>query len=86
MKNGIDMKVYELIEQLQKVDQNLEVLMYYDGDARLVCDGAFTIKNFELTDYSVDESFSVYTDALVLCETNDVYNVKDDSRWVWRKK
>lgn len=72
------MKVHELIASLQECPQDLEVTIYYDGDARLVCDGAFYLSDIEIG--NPDER----VDSLVLCETADVYNYKN-AKWFFKK-
>jgi len=76
------MKVAELIEKLKECDQTLDVFMYYDGDARLMCDGAF----FRPSHENWNSEDALYTRALVLCETSDVYRTEPDDVWQFKAK
>lgn len=79
------MKVSELIEKLKTCPQNLEVMIYYDGDSRLICDGAFLEKDKTL--YNNDEdALDKICDVLVLCESDDVYNEEDYAGWFFKDK
>lgn len=75
------MKVKDLIKALQQCPQELDVTLYYDGDSRLNCDGAFLIENCERYDLNKDEYIT--NDVLVLCETNDVYNYQN-AKWFFK--
>jgi hypothetical protein len=77
------MKVSDLIEALKKCPQDLEVMLYYDGDARLICDAGFILKNKVV--YSNTDEPDEIIDALVLCQKEDVYGFpeKDSEAWVF---
>jgi len=80
------MKVFELIEQLKKCDQDLDVLLYYDGEPRLICDGGFIcvadIRYCENEYIIIDESKKSF----VLCQTDDVYNNYKYSAWIFKNE
>lgn len=77
------MKVRDLILKLQNCDENLEVVMYYDGNARFIIDGAFFRPNFEYWDSNTATERS--TSAVVLCNVNETYRLDEDQdEWIWR--
>jgi hypothetical protein len=78
------MTVKQLIEKLKDCPQDLVVMMYYDGAARTMCDGAFEQKNLEVFLNGDDDYTKAITDVLVLCETEDVYDMPKDSVWYFK--
>lgn len=74
------MKVKELIEKLQLADQELDVLMYYDGAPYLICDSAYVSTSHEIYDYK-------NTKVLVLCEYEDVYDFDTiNDYWIFKNE
>jgi len=76
------MTVGQLIKQLQKLPENYDVMLYYDGAPRLICDGAFYTQNEEVYNSSSEE-YIILPNVVVLCETNDVYRNK--CNWLFKK-
>lgn len=60
------MKVSELIENLKKCPQDLDVMMYYDGSPRLDPTFAFLGKDYD------------GKKIVVLAELDDVYNYRNE--------
>ena len=77
------MTVGQLIEQLQKLPEHYDVMLYYDGAPRLICDGAFHTQNEEMYDNSSGE-YIISSNAVVLCGTNDVYQA--GINWFFKKE
>lgn len=75
------MTVKELIEQLQKLPEDDEVMLHYDGDARLICDGAYQLHNHERYNPYLGDYETVHH-LVVLCQTNDVYGPIE---WLFKK-
>ena len=70
------MTVKKLIEHLKKCDQDLPLAIFYDGEVRLFCDGAF------ICETSVNYIGEKKKNYVVFCQTCDVYNAKENE-YTW---
>jgi hypothetical protein len=79
------MKVKELIKELKKLPQDLEVAAHYDGDARLLIDQAYfgKVEHPQYWEDGFDGEREL--DAVVLCEENDVYSDRLPSKLIFGK-
>ena len=80
------MKVKELLSVLNHIDPELDIMMYYDGDARLKLDSMFIRFNHEF--YDNETGAVTEKDVLVFCQKDDVYGFNKNKKesWFWRKE